>query len=335
MTTRRSRPVALLLALAAVLLLGAASPDTVASAVSDRGYYVESGAAIDDGEIGALVAQGRNAGYRLNLVAFSSEPSGGATAFADALADRVGDGTYVVLTPESIGYVTQDDGLTVDQLDEARDYANDRGGDDAFYLSNFVASLTGASAGDGAGGDGGGGGAGLLVVLLILGGLILLVVFAVRRSSRKDEMNQEALVEEARRELQSQLDATANEILEMSDRVTVAADAGASRYFREASATYAAVGDELAVATTLDHLEALSDRMDEAAWQLDAAEAVLEGRSVPDKPKKEEPSRCFFDPTHHPPTRTPRSRPPPVPARSSCAGPTPSGSAPAGNPTRA
>jgi hypothetical protein len=69
-------------------------------------------------------------------------------------------------------------------------------------------------------------------------------------------------------------------------------------YLEQASATYTEASDTFEEAADLRALEQLSDRLDEARWQLDAAEAISHGRPAPARPKPEERHACFFDPTH-------------------------------------
>jgi hypothetical protein len=45
-------------------------------------------------------------------------------------------------------------------------------------------------------------------------------------------------------------------------------------------------------------LAELNNQIDRARWQLDAAEAVMDGRPAPPEPTPERPEACFFDPTH-------------------------------------
>jgi hypothetical protein len=90
----------------------------------------------------------------------------------------------------------------------------------------------------------------------------------------------------------------ANVILDITDAVKVSDTREDNTYLEQASATYTEVSELYEGATDLVALEGLSDRLDEARWQLDAAEALTAGREVPDKPKPEERHACFFDPTH-------------------------------------
>ncbi len=89
----------------------------------------------------------------------------------------------------------------------------------------------------------------------------------------------------------------ANEILDLADKVTLSEQDQAEEYFRTASATFQTAQEQLDQATTLAELERLSDQLDTTRWQLEAAEAVVEGRPVPPEPD-DRPNSCFFDPTH-------------------------------------
>ncbi len=71
-----------------------------------------------------------------------------------------------------------------------------------------------------------------------------------------------------------------------------------NQYLEKAGATYSTALESYEAANDLRALEDLSDRLDEARWQLDAAAAISDGRQVPDKPEKKERPVCFFDPTH-------------------------------------
>ena len=68
------------------------SADTAAQSISERGYYVEDGRA-DPAVLASLVADAGRAGIRLVPVALSTRPASGTTAFADAILDRIRDGT--------------------------------------------------------------------------------------------------------------------------------------------------------------------------------------------------------------------------------------------------
>jgi hypothetical protein len=73
-------------------------------------------------------------------------------------------------------------------------------------------------------------------------------------------------------------------------------DPQARRLFAEATSTYQRAQDELERATAARQLEAVSDDLDHARWQIESARALLEGRNPPPSPENDE--ACFFDPTH-------------------------------------
>lgn len=271
----------------------AQTPDDAATAVGLQGYYLGPGTSTSEARVGALVAEARNAGLRLSIVILAEDPPGGATTFAGAVLDRVGSGTVVVLTERgSVGYET--DEIERSKVESALDSADEKGGDDLTYLSSVVAALTGASPATS------GGGSGAWVLLLIVALLVGLVVVAVRRSTKAAKVRGAGDLENARSEIKAQLDSMANDILDLSDRVKLAGSADAVRYFTFGSEAYSSATDEFDKARSLTELEALSGRIDEAAWQLDAAQAILDGQPVPAKPAAAT-ARCFFDPTHRGP----------------------------------
>jgi cbb3-type cytochrome oxidase subunit 3 len=286
--------------LAAAPIASAQTVDEVADAARDQGFYIEPGVGVDAGDIEASVTRANQAGYRFAAVILDEDPTGGAVVFAGAVLDRLGSGTVLVLSAGQEGA----DSTEVDQavlelaLDAGFEAGSDEGYVDAFVevlVGDFVpVNTTQAQTGDG----GGGGGSGLWILLIIVAVLVALVWWAIRRSKKSAAASEARRIAEARSEIQGQLDAMANTILEISDQVSVTETRQDNEYFQQASATFAAASEAFPEATTLGALEDLSDGLDEARWQLDAAEAVAEGRPVPPKPTKEERHACFFDPTH-------------------------------------
>ena len=93
--------------LVAVLLLGIAAPalagvnvDDVADEVSIDGLYIEPGLDANTSALNASITRAGNNGVRLMVVLLDADPSGGAVTFADAILDRVPDGTVLVLSGE-------------------------------------------------------------------------------------------------------------------------------------------------------------------------------------------------------------------------------------------
>ncbi len=307
----------LLLAIAVILALPgaaalAATPDEAVADLADQGYYVEPGARpISVAALSDVVADARNRGFRLMVAVLDEEPAGGPTAFADAIVDRVGDGTVLVLTRDSFVGLSSEE-FSQPQLEAALDVADAEGGDDLAYARNFSAALTGAGApapepaptpepAD-SGSGGGGGGGGLLILVGIVLVLVLVVVFVVRRSNKKREQRVAGELEQARAEIQSQLDAMANDILDLSDVVGKSPEA--TEHYQQATAAYDAATDEFPKADDFASIEALAAKLDHATWQLDAAEALAEGKEPPPKPAPQETARCFFDPAHRGPFET-------------------------------
>jgi hypothetical protein len=318
MTTSRVRPVkrvTTVVALSALFLL-VASParagvdvDTVADEVSRDGLYVESGLSADTNALNASIVRAGNAGVRLMVVLLDADPAGGAVTFADAVLDRVPEGTVLVLsaTGEGIASTEFDEDLLDGALDAgflAASRAPSGQGDEA-YVAAVVDVLTGTSAPPTEGsGSTSGGGSGFIWLLVIVGGMVLIVWWAVRRGKRSALESSQKAIGEAKAEIRAQLDAMANTILEITDVVNATPDSQDDTYLRQASATYTEADDAYAAASDLRALEALSDRLDEARWQLDAAAAIAHGRPVPPQPPKEQRYVCFFDPTHPNATET-------------------------------
>jgi len=290
----KPRHLSLALAIAAVVLsaspAAAATPAQAAAGARDTGVFIDEGLDADPEAVSAAVARAGNAGVRLFVVLLADEPSGGATTFADAVLDRIGSGTVLVLSDRSEGAASTD--FDQDALDRALDAGYEAGGGDAGYADAFGASLAGV------GDDGGGSGAGWVVFLVLVGGLALLVVWAVWRGRRSSAAARERAIAEAHAEIKAQIDAMANQILEIADRVKLSESAEDNAHLEAATATFAEASDAFEGATDLAALESLSDRLDEARWQLDAAEAIAEGRPAPDRPAPQERHACFFDPTH-------------------------------------
>ena len=272
-----------------------AGAQTVTDVVSDLddGVYVADGLSVDEGSIHDAVNRARNAGFGLSVVLLDEDPSSGATAFADSVLNQLGTGTVLVLSASSEGMVSSE----IDQsaIEAALDSGFAAGGGDVGYVDAVVESITGTSTSSS---GSSGGGSGFIVLLVIVGGLVLLVWWAIRRSNKASEERRGDLIGEARSEIKDQLDAMANTILEISDLVSASSSTVDNQYLEKAGATYSTSLESYEDANDLRALEDLSDRLDEARWQLDAAAAISEDRPVPDKPEKKERPVCFFDPTH-------------------------------------
>jgi hypothetical protein len=270
--------------------------DTVAAELEDSGVYVEAGLERDVSSLSESVSRARSEGLEFFVVILEQDPTGGPTTFADSLLNRLGTGTVLVVSATAGMASTEIGG---DDISSALAHADDVYEDDESYVAAVVDSLAGAEES-----SGGGSSIGLIVMIAIIGGLVLLVWLAIRRGKNSSEASKSKQVAEARDEIRAQLDAMANILLEIADHVSASDTSRDDTYLRQASATYTDAEEAFEGATDLRALADLSDRLDEARWQLDAAAAIAVGKEPPPKPPKEQRYQCFFDPTHPDATET-------------------------------
>ncbi|MDH3730342.1 MAG: hypothetical protein OES13_04355 [Acidimicrobiia bacterium] len=282
-----------------------------AVAVSEEGYYLGPETNISESRVSDLVSGARDRGFRLSLVVLDESPGGGPTTFAGGVLDAIGGpGTVIVLTEDGfVGYETVDEFARTD-VEAALNAADAAGGSDLAYLTNVVEALTGATPqapqpapaptqAPVPATSSSGGGSGLGILLLFVAGFVAIVWFVMRKSKKAAVARSEGDIQGARREIQSQLDSMANDILDLADRVRLGGPKAVA-YFEAGSTVYEKASEEFEKAMTFPQLEALSDQLDEAAWQLDSSQAILDGDPMPPKPRQEM-ARCFFDPTHRGP----------------------------------
>jgi hypothetical protein len=293
--------VALLLAMLpaapAVAMLFQPDPSEVARAVRDRGVYVDPGSDLSEERAAELVAAVRNDGERLSIVVLDEDPVTGAVAFGDTVVDRLTNpGLLLVVSPGDFGVVGEGDVYTVAELDDALTAAENAGGTDSSLVQAFVVSLVGVGAdvdlpaataapepaGEPAAATSGGGFPWLLVFFLLGGGL--LVFWMVRRSRKRTTIADDTRLAQARGEIQKQLDAVANDILEMEDEVRVADRPNVDELYQAAGQTYQTASEQLASADTPAEFLEITNELDVAVWQLDSVEALLDGKSPPPKP---------------------------------------------------
>jgi hypothetical protein len=281
--------------------------DEVAAEVRDLGFFIEEGLSADPSAISEDVARARNGGLRFGVVLLDADPPGGAVTFAEAVLDRIGGGTVLVLSATGEGMVsTEVDQTAIDRaLDRGAEAAGSApvGQGDEAYVDAAVGSLLSTS-GRGDDEPASGGGSGIFILVAIVGGLVLLVWFAMRKSKKSSAASHARQVDTARTEIRSQLDAMANILLEITDLVSASTTSQDDTYLRQASATYTEAEEAYGVATDLRALEDLADRLGEARWQLDAAAAIASGKEPPPQPPQEQRYQCFFDPTHGNATET-------------------------------
>ena len=277
--------------------------DDIAPELELRGYHIGQGADITINEMEELVDQHDGFGF----VALGPTPEGGADLLANRLLDAAPSlETIVVLTADEAGAASavHDD----DALDDAFDAAFATTGDT--YLRDFqeVAGALGSAGGPivtvpgqvttpGPAPDSAGGG-GFSIFWLVAIGVVGYFAYRMWQNSRDDEGAVGRRFAEAKDEIEAQVAVVANQILELSDRPDLVANAAATEHYRRASEVFGSAEARLQEATTTASLEALADDLDDARWELAAADALLDGRPVPDRPEEEHPEPCFFDPTH-------------------------------------
>lgn len=275
----------------------AQSVDGIAEELELRGYHVGPGVDATLEEMESLVDRYPGFGF----VALDATPQGGSDLLADRLLDAAPTvDTVVVLTADEAGAAssTYEDSA----LDAAFDAAFATTGDT--YLRDFeqVASALGGSPGgtsssptDAPGSSSTGGPS--IVWILILGA-VGYFGYRMWRNSQDDERAVGRRFNEAKREIEVQVAAVANQILELSDRPDLVGHSEATAHFRRASEVFRQAETRLAEASSTAAFAELADDLDDARWELAAAEALLEGRPVPERPPDTPPEPCFFDPTH-------------------------------------
>lgn len=286
---------AALLIVAAVTPALAQSLDALAAEMADRGYAVDPGVDVEQASLADGVAQAGRDGFRL-MVAVLPADAGEPTVTADALLDRLGDGTVLVVVPDGIGYSSTE--LTEEELNRAADAALPAFRRD---LGSGVEAF-GQELGTGAGDAGGGAGDGVARFPLGIGAVLVLGLLAVGAvasfaSARSTRRLAASRLEEARAEVRHQIDAMADGILTLTDRVALASEE-AKRTFADATAAYSRASDAFPDATTEAQLAQLNDSLDRARWQLEVTEALIDGRPPPAEPADGYPTACFFDPDH-------------------------------------
>ena len=279
----------------------AQTPAEIAEIVAVQGYYVEPGAEpVNEAELIELANTMQNRGYNFVAVVLAEDPSGGAPAFASAIVDQFSVGaTVVVLTPVRLASdSTEFSNAELVRAGEDSLDIFDNDVNDGFTL--FADNLTPGVAVGGGSGSGSGFPFGLL---FIVGAIVLFVFWVVRRQTKVEKQRKVEDISEAQAEIKHQLDEIANLILEETDAIRVSEHEGAAEHLQKASQTYADALDLYERTTKLEQLETISDALDRARWQLQAAIAIRDGREVPPEPVKER-ATCFFDPVHAPATET-------------------------------
>lgn len=297
---RRLAPIAFVSVLSALVLSALAAPvaartaEAIADQVDFRGYYIQEGLDVSVEVMEELVDAHPDVGF----VALAGDLVEGADLAADQILAAVEEvDTVIVLSETDAGIVSAvfDD----DALDVAADAAFATTGDsyeiDFEQMAEALPAQPGSTT-QPAATPGRAGGFPLITVLLVA--VVVAFVWMRLRSRKRAVADVQARVDTAKAEIRRQMVVIADEILEFSDRPDQDTNPAALEHYRKASDVYKGAEERLDTATGEPELEALSDDLDEARWELAAAEAILEGRPVPPKPEESKPEPCFFDPTH-------------------------------------
>lgn len=275
----------------------AQSSSEVAAALLADGYYLDPDAVpISQSALRRVADDTARSGTPIFPVILGVDPLDGAAGFSEFVMAEVDRGTVIVLTDSlAVGVTSRD--FATSRINSALDEADAVGGDNLTYLQNFVAAITDAAppAAPSTGDGGGGSAAGLLIVVGIVAVLILVAVFVMRRSRKSAAAGR-------RRRIRQLLNGMANDIVDLADRVDE--HPKAKEHYVAGSAGYAKAADAFEAAAD-EEIGAMPDLL-EAAWHLDAAEAIVEGRPAPPRPQPPQPEV----PTQTPAVGAPRAAAP-------------------------
>jgi hypothetical protein len=271
----------------------------VAAVLDAQGYFVENGSNADPSAVEDAVVAARFEGGNLSVAVLASEPAGGATVFAENTLDEMGGvGTVLTVGPETVGWASEGDIYTREQLDEATDVSLD-GDSDTEVVELFIATLIDQPVGSAEPGGGGGLPWGwILLFVVVAGGAYLF--WRMRQSSKGSEAS---AMESARNEVKKRLDDVANDIIDLEHDVAASSVAAVPVLYKSATETYSEALEDYEAAETPAQLMTTAAALDHAIWQLDSVEALLDGKPVPPKPEGPKPQ----SPATQPPTLPPAS----------------------------
>lgn len=279
------------LVIAVSFLLIAATPGEVVSQLESDGYYIEPGSSASEEVVSDAVFAGRADGGRLYVVVLAEEPPGGATTFSDSVLDELPEGYVVTVAPETVGFAGDGSFWSADQMDSAIDASLDGDSDDQ-VVELFISELTGGtvapSPDDEQPASNGGGNS--IWVLIVLAGVGLLVYLAIRRSSRRQSERASSELEKVRAKAREKLADIANDIIEMEDEVQLSDIPEVQAHYHSASSIYTATLALVESSPSAKEMVEVVRQLDLAIWELDAAEALLDGKPIPEKPKPPEPA---------------------------------------------
>jgi hypothetical protein len=83
-------------------------PADLVAGLESAGVFVAPGSSADQASLEQRVANARSHGWALSVVAVPSEPENGSSAYAGSIATELGLGTVVVVSPDALGWATQE-----------------------------------------------------------------------------------------------------------------------------------------------------------------------------------------------------------------------------------
>ena len=237
---------------ALVVLAAAATPSEVAPVLEAQGFFVEAGSNADPDAVEDAVVAARFEGGALSVAVLASEPAGGATIFAENTLDEIGGtGTVFTVAPETVGWASEGDIYTNEELDTATDASLD-GGSDTEVVELFVATLINEPVG--AAEPGGGGGlpwGWILLFVVVAGG-----AFFLWRRSQSSKRSETAAIASARGEVKKRLDDVANDIIDLETEVASSEIAAVPVLYKSATEAYSKALKEYERAETPSQLMA-------------------------------------------------------------------------------
>jgi hypothetical protein len=270
------------IALAATVFLLAATPQEALPGLEADGYYIEPGSNATEQVVSDAVFDGRAEGGRLYVVVLAEEPPSGAVTFSDSTLDLLEEGYVLTVAPETVGWAGDGSFWTAEQMDAAVD-ASLTASSDAAVVETFIETLVAQPATGGGGGEGQSSGGGISIGWVLLAAAVVIGIWMlVTRRSRGKRIARS--MEEVRAMAKAKLDEVANDILEMEDEVAMSENAEVKEHYQRASAMYAKAIDDNTKATSVREMLEVSEELDLAIWELDCAEALLDGKPKPPKP---------------------------------------------------
>jgi hypothetical protein len=272
------------LALAATVFLLAATPQEALPGLQSDGFYIEPGSNATEQVVADAVFEAGADGGRLYIVVLADEPPSGAITFSDSVLDLVGDGYVLTVAPETVGWAGDGTSWSAEEMDAAVDASLAAGASDDAVVTTFIETLVAQPSTGGGGGDGQSSGGGISIWWVVLAAAVIIGIWMwMSRRSRGKRIAKS--MEDVKALAKAKLDEVANDILEMEDEVAVSGNTEAKEHYQRASAMYAQAIDDNSTATSVKEMLNVSEELDLAIWELDCAEALLDGKPKPPKPQ--------------------------------------------------